>query len=46
MEYFLWLVAGDALPEPDGVPLDDAVREVVEGGIEVRRVRAALGGEA
>ncbi|GCD21976.1 TlyA family rRNA (cytidine-2'-O)-methyltransferase [Cellulomonas algicola] len=46
VEYFLWLVAGDAPPEPDGVPLDDAVREVVEGGIEMRRVRAALGGEA
>lgn len=46
VEYFLWLVAGDVSPEPDGVPLDDAVREVVEDGIEVRRVRAALGGEA
>lgn len=46
VEYFLWLVVGGAPPDADGVPLDEAVRDVVRHGIEVRRVRAALGGEA
>lgn len=46
VEYFLWLVVGGAPPDADGVPLDEAVRDVVRHGIEVRRVRATLGGEA
>ncbi|MDC7123331.1 TlyA family RNA methyltransferase [Cellulomonas fimi] len=46
VEYFLWLVVGDAPDQPHGVTLGQAVVDVVEGGIELRRVRAALGGEA
>lgn len=54
VEYFLWLSrAGgkgpggappDATADGDDVPLEHAVRDVVEAGIELRRVRATVGG--